>query len=354
MDQVKDFLEEFLGWVLHVFGEGSQELDFLSTAQFVPVGGYQLGGLENSWVGSSNDQSLEVKVESNLPGDLVGDLINLLLALLDDSAGSKTEELDGSGHLVHEKTGVHWGGNGVSSTEGGGSILKKISIQLWDLLGSDWGQKEFMKTGFVQLGLWKHLLSSVHMFTRVVRGALLVTGSLLLLGLLGLLACMTVVDGLAELDLSLHLRPLLFHTVLVAGLLNFMGGLEMGTSFLSIANRDQVKGLAGNSLDLGIAINTQLNLLLDFSTEDEQVIGINTTGKVADLGITLVEWAEVVKTVGRLDSGEFAEGSISGEFDILHDFDNWLSITELLLHLLGGTVGDGKGTERVLLPLFLR
>jgi hypothetical protein len=176
------------------------------------------------------------------------------------------------------------------------------------------------------------------MFSRVIIALLLVTGSLLLLGLLSLLTGVTVVEGLAELDLSLHLRPLLFHAVLVAGLFDLVGGLEVSAGLLGIADRDEVEGLAGNSLDLGVAINSQLNLLLDFSAEDDQVIGVLSTDKIADLGGTLVEWAKVVKTVGRLDSGELAEGSIPGEFNILHDFNNGLSITELLLHLLGSAV----------------
>jgi hypothetical protein len=149
LGHVEDLLEELLGWVLDVFGEGSQKLDLLGGAQPVPVGGDQLGGLEDGWVGSGDEQALEVEVEGDLSGDLVLDLFNLLLSLLDDGARSKTEKLDGSGHLVHELTGVNWGGNGVGSTEGGGGILKKVSVQLWDFLGGDWGQEEFMKTGFV-------------------------------------------------------------------------------------------------------------------------------------------------------------------------------------------------------------
>jgi hypothetical protein len=65
-----------------------------------------------------------------------------------------------------------------------------------------------------------------------------------------------------------------------------------------------------------------------------------------------MEWALVVEPVSRLDTGELVEGSILRELHVLHDLEKGLSVTELLLGLLGSTVGDTEGTEGVAVASF--
>lgn len=353
LDKVKDFLEEVLGWVLDVLGECGQELELLGSAQLVPVVGDQLGGLGNSGVGSGHQQGLEVQVLSDLTVDGVLDLLNLLLDLLDSCAVGKAEELDGSGDLIHKKAGLD-GGTGVGgSTELLGRFTEKLNGHLWDFLLGDGGHEEFVKTRLSQLWLREHLLGSGHVVGRVLLllllplTGLLVTLGLLLLGLLSLLASLTTVDGLTKLDLSLQLRLLLLNAELVAGLLDSVGVLEVGGLLLSILDIDQVEGLLGNGLDFGVSFNSQLNLLLNFSAEDHNVVGILSTDEVADLHRALVEWALVVESVGRLDGGELVEGGVLGELHILDNLDEGLAVTVLLLGLLGSAVGDPEVTERV-------